>query len=91
MAPVPTQLSDDKVPNGVHPLHSLHHRSKSASETQCEEARVIFDKTLAGHYRHGTTGYRNVGALFLTWKDDDMQCKNTEVGMPKACMRLTAK
>lgn len=57
-----------------------HHRSKSASETQRDEARVEFDKTIEGHYRHGKTGYRQVGALFLTWKDDDMQCRATEVG-----------
>ena len=58
-----------------------HHRAKSASEIQRDEARVIFDKTIDGQYRHGKTGYRQVGALFLTWVADDMQCKTTEVSI----------
>ena len=63
------------------PPPSLYHqRSKSASEKERDEARVTFDKTIEGHYRHGKTGYRHVGALFLTWKDDDLQCRATEVG-----------
>ena len=41
---------------------------------------MVFNKTIDGHYRHGKTGYKQVGALFLTWKDDDMQCRETEVG-----------
>ena len=44
-----------------------------------ELAKVTFDKTLRGHYRDGTTGYKRVGALFLTWEEDDLQCKETEV------------
>ena len=56
-----------------------HHRSQSASEIQRDEAKIVFNKTIDGRYRHGKTGYRQVGALFLTWKDDDMQCKETEV------------
>ena len=58
-----------------------HHRSKSASEIQRDKAKIVFNKTIDGRYRHGKTGYRQVGALFLTWKDDDMQCKETEVGI----------
>lgn len=59
-----------------------HHRSKSSSEIQREErdeARVVFEKTLDGQYRHGT-GYRRVGVLLITWTDDDMGCKQLEVG-----------
>ena len=56
-----------------------HHRSQSASEIERDKAKVVFNKTIDGRYRHGKTGYRQVGALFLTWKDDDMQCKETEV------------
>ena len=59
----------------------IYHRAKSASDIECEEARVIFDKTIAGNYRHGGTGYRNVGALFLTWADDDMKCESLEVSI----------
>lgn len=48
-------------------------------ENQTKEARITFDKTLKGHY-HGKSGYKRVGCLLLTWEDDDMQCKQTEVG-----------
>lgn len=82
MPPLPVNSSSDLPSSSSDPpLH--HHRAKSASETQFEEARVIFDKTIEGHYRHGKTGYRQVGALFLTWEDDDMQCKTTEVNVSK--------
>ena len=53
--------------------------SRSKLENQYQNARVTFDKTIEGHYRHGTTGYKRVGALFLTWEKDDLQCKKTEV------------
>lgn len=49
-------------------------------EEQNEEARITFHKTIDGHYRHGKTGYARVACLFLTWQDDDIQCKETEVG-----------
>ena len=62
------------------PPSSHHHRAKSASEKQRDEARLTFNKTIDGRYRHGKTGYRHVGALFLTWEDDDMHCKDSEVG-----------
>lgn len=75
-----TPNSSVDSPNDSPPPFLSHHRSKSASEKQRDDARIIFNKTIEGHYRHGKTGYRQVGALFLTWKDDDMQCKETEVG-----------
>ena len=79
MAALTPNASDDSLDESPSP--SLQHqRSKSASEEQRDKAKVIFNKTIDGHYRHGNTGYRQVGALFLTWKDDDMQCKETEVG-----------
>jgi hypothetical protein len=85
-------VSLDPKPSNDVPVNSpislsKHFRSKSASEIEREEhdeereeARIIFNKTLEGHYRHGTTGYRRVGALFITWEDDDMDCKQREVG-----------
>ena len=79
MAPLTPNASADSS-NESPPPSSYHARSKSASEKQRDEARLTFNKTIDGHYRHGKTGYRQVGALFLTWKDDDMQCKETEVG-----------
>lgn len=78
MAPLLPNASTDSLNESPHP--SLHHqRSKSASEQQREKAKIVFDKTIEGHYRHGKTGYRQVGALFLTWKDDDLQCRASEV------------
>lgn len=44
---------------------------------QAEDAKVIFDKVLNGHY-HGKSGYKKVACLLLTWEDDDMRCKETE-------------
>ncbi|KAL2037597.1 hypothetical protein N7G274_009710 [Stereocaulon virgatum] len=52
---------------------------KNDDDEVYEEARLVFNKTIGGHYRHGKTGYREVGVLCLTWKDDDMQCKASEV------------
>ena len=76
LPPCPAPDSGNDSP----PLSLPHHRSKSASEEQRDKARIIFNKTVDGHYRHGKTGYRQVGALFLTWEDDDLQCRATEVG-----------
>lgn len=53
---------------------------KSDWEKQNEQAQLSFHKTIDGHYRHGKTGYARVACLFLTWEEDDMQCKETEVG-----------
>ena len=46
--------------------------------------RKIFDRVIGENYRRGKTGYKRVHALFLTWQDDDMHCKETEVGPSKA-------
>ena len=78
MAALTPNASSDSADESPSPFGHPH-RSKSASETQRDEAKVVFNKTIDGHYRHGKTGYKQVGALFLTWKDDDMQCKETEV------------
>lgn len=55
-------------------------RAKSQWEEQKEQGQYTFNKTIDGHYRHGRTGYARVACLFLTWEDDDLQCKKTEVG-----------
>ena len=85
MPPLSANLSND-VPIGPKSPLLNYFRSKSASEIQREErdeereeARLIFNKTLEGQYRHGKTGYRKVGALFMTWEDDDLGCKQKEV------------
>ncbi|KAL8986001.1 MAG: hypothetical protein Q9205_000426 [Flavoplaca limonia] len=58
------------------PPHSAPPRPEEASY---EELEVTFNKTIEGHYRHGKTGYKRVGVLFITWAEDDMQCRETEV------------
>ncbi|KAL8818417.1 MAG: hypothetical protein Q9191_007946 [Dirinaria sp. TL-2023a] len=59
---------------------------KSQEDEQKEQAEITFRKTLNGHYRHGKSGYERVGALFLTWEEDDMQCKATEVDALRALL-----
>ncbi|MCJ1390214.1 hypothetical protein MMC18_003072 [Xylographa bjoerkii] len=44
-----------------------------------DDARFIFNKTIAGHYRNGPTEYTRVGVLLITWEDDDMNLKKSEV------------
>lgn len=62
------------------PPHRSHVSSvRSHDEEPFEELEITFNKTLEGHYRHGATGYKRVGVLFLTWEEDDLQCKETEV------------
>lgn len=75
MAAMPTPTSPGQSPCPS----SSHERNKTYTQSQHDDPKVIFNKTIGGHYRHGTTGYRNVGALFLTWADDDMHCKESEV------------
>lgn len=94
MAPLSPNPSND-VPVGFNPPLLNDLRSKSASEIrrevrdeEREEARLIFNKTLEGQYRHGKTGYRRVGALFITWEEDDMGCKQREVSSPGGSIQL---
>ncbi|KAL9061639.1 MAG: hypothetical protein Q9206_000459 [Seirophora lacunosa] len=58
--------------------------ARSGDATDEEELEITFNKTLAGHYRYGKTGYKRVGVLFLTWEEDDLQCKETEVDALRA-------
>lgn len=62
------------------------HRSHTPREEteSYEELEITFNKTIQGHYRHGATGYKRVGALFVTWEADDLQCKETEVDALRA-------
>ncbi|KAL8651409.1 MAG: hypothetical protein Q9210_003277, partial [Variospora velana] len=65
--------------------HVLPARSGGATDEEpYEELELTFNKTLDGHYRHGKTGYKRVGVLFLTWEEDDLQCKETEVDALRA-------
>ena len=79
MAPIasdPSDLTSPHEPANPPELPFLPGREAALQE---EDAKIEFSKTLRGHYSNGKTGYDRVGALFLTWKDDDMQCKTTEV------------
>ena len=61
------------------PYQTSQTSPKFFDNEQYAEAQITFDKTLEGHYRYGKTGYKRVGVLFLTWEEDDLQCKETEV------------
>ncbi|MCJ1278807.1 hypothetical protein MMC21_006625 [Puttea exsequens] len=82
---LPQEYSEQQDPkhngngNSHPPMLRRDSTARERREKQYEQARVTFDKTVSGHYRHGKTGYTRVGVLFLTWAEDDMQCKETEV------------
>ena len=42
-------------------------------------AKLEFNKSIAGCYRDGNVEYDEVGVLLLTWREDDMNCKEKEV------------
>lgn len=65
--------------NGPSSQSHLHRHSSARDEAYERDAQITFEKTVGGHYRHGKTGYKQVGVLFLTWAADDLQCKKTEV------------
>lgn len=54
------------------------------------DAKFIFNKTIAGHYRTGRE-YEKVGVLLLTWESDDMDCKTLEVGFTNNYPGMSAK
>ncbi|KAL9117701.1 MAG: hypothetical protein Q9187_005758 [Circinaria calcarea] len=58
------------------PAHHHRQNSRTAFDRQKDHARFIFNKTIAGHYRHGRTEYTRVGVLLITWDQDDMNLKN---------------
>ncbi|PVI02228.1 hypothetical protein DM02DRAFT_310627 [Periconia macrospinosa] len=46
-----------------------------------EIAQVEFNKSIAGSYRDGNAEYDAVGVLLLTWREDDLKCKEKEVNV----------
>jgi len=46
---------------------------------QREASRIIFNKTISGRYREGEAGFEEVGVLLVTWRDDDLFCRDSEV------------
>ena len=85
------QLQPELVSPGIVNLTRPQSLPKSQEEEQKEQAQITFNKTLNGHYRHGKPGYERVGALFLTWEEDDMQCKETEVSIHHPSSIATAE
>ena len=65
------------------PLHrSPSSRHLTTFQIKKNDSRFIFNKTIAGHYRNGRTGYNRVGVLLITWEEDDMNLEKCEVGKP---------
>ena len=54
-------------------------QQQGSFEVQEAEVKKIFDTTVKGHYKEPEGGYSRVGALFLTWLDDDLGCNGDEV------------
>jgi hypothetical protein len=63
------------------PSRQKHRQTLSKHEQRRTEARLIFNKIIAGHYRETANDYSQVGALFVTWEVNDLQLggKDTEV------------
>lgn len=51
---------------------------RTAFDRRNDDARFIFNQTIAGHYRNGRTGYTDVSVLLITWDRDDMNLKKSE-------------
>lgn len=73
-----TLLDFDFVPTILQNPYLL--TPKPSTKTETDDALIVFNQILDGYNRRGRQGYRQVGALFLTWEDDHLQCRNTEVG-----------
>ncbi len=54
-------------------------QEQDSSEVKGAEAKKIFETTVKGHYKEPGGGYSRVGALFLTWLDDDCGRNGGEV------------
>ncbi|KAL8895639.1 MAG: hypothetical protein Q9192_003523 [Flavoplaca navasiana] len=76
---IPPMSGASKATFDLHVQTPPHSTPPKPKEAAYEELEVTFNKTIEGHYRHGKTGYKRVGVLFITWAEDDMQCRETEV------------
>ncbi len=84
----PTAPSIYPVPRELQVVDSPMNHMPTPSPWKPDEARVTFNKNLGFYDRDGKTRYRNVGALFLTWMDDDVQYKATEVSLPDLSQKM---
>ena len=62
------------------PQPSQDQQYESAEQANRETARVVFNRTTAGHYRHDNLRYKQVGAMFITWETEELQFNETAVG-----------
>ncbi|MCJ1242558.1 hypothetical protein MMC14_010567 [Varicellaria rhodocarpa] len=51
---------------------------RTSFDRRKDDARFVFNNTIAGHYRDGRTGYNRVGTLLITWEQDDMHLREYE-------------
>ena len=90
MATVMAALADQNATEDSKPLISLdlhaetgtdRHRGRRMTlwDQKVENYKVIFNKTIAGRYKEGETGYDEIGVLLITWEKDDLLCRRTEV------------
>ena len=79
LAPSPAIASGEFIVDSP-PQPSKDQQYESAEQENREIARIIFNKTIAGHYRHDNLRYRQVGAMFITWETEEMQFNETAVG-----------
>jgi hypothetical protein len=68
------------------PPKQTHRYTISRNEKRREEARLVFNKIIAGHYRDVGNDYSQVGTLFVTWAVNDLQLngQGSEVSYSKA-------
>ena len=65
----------------IPPSKRQHRPTVSKHDRRRNDARLIFNKVIAGRYRGTGNDYSRVGALFVTWEASDLQLnkKNSEV------------
>ena len=63
------------------PPNQKRRNTVSRHEKRRDEARLVFNKIIASHYRAKANDYSQVGALFITWAVNDLQLhgKDSEV------------
>ena len=75
-------VSGPKLAADIHvelgPSRQRHGHSISRHEQRRNEARLVFNKIIAGHYRDAANDYSQVGALFVTWAVNDLQLSGTD-------------
>ena len=79
LAPSPAIASGKFIVDSP-PQPSQDQQHESAEQANRGNAEIIFNRTIAGHYRHNNLRYKQVGAMFITWETEEMQFNETAVG-----------